>query len=199
MRRAAHAIATCSVPRFSTLTRFVIAMNTCTAYPDRSAHRERSLLASARRGISALVVGTSLVLLSTAQAQEASPPVAYIKTLTGSAFVVSGQTAQPAKIGMPIYLGNVLRTAAQSSMGVSFVDNTLMSFGPGTELRVDEYTYAPAEGRLTFATSLMRGTLNYISGVIAKLQPEAVVVKTPTGVIGVRGTQFVARVRGETP
>jgi hypothetical protein len=33
-----------------------------------------------------------------------------------------------------------------------------------------------------------------VSGVIAKLKPEAVTVKTPTGIIGVRGTQFVALV-----
>ena len=31
-------------------------------------------------------------------------------------------------------------------MGVTFKDNTLMSFGPDTEMTVDEYLYAPAEG-----------------------------------------------------
>ena len=36
--------------------------------------------------------------------------------------------------------------------------------------------------------------MNYVSGVIAKLQPDAVSVKTPTGTIGVRGTQFVVKV-----
>ena len=69
-----------------------------------------------------------------------------------------------------------------------------MSFGPDTELTVDEYLYAPAQGQLQLTTKLARGSLNYVSGVIAKLKPEAVQVKTPTGIIGVRGTQFVARV-----
>jgi hypothetical protein len=36
--------------------------------------------------------------------------------------------------------------------------------------------------------------MNYVSGVIAKLQPDAVSVTTPTGTIGVRGTNFVVRV-----
>jgi hypothetical protein len=61
-------------------------------------------------------------------------------------------------------------------------------------LTVDEYLYDPAQNQLKLGTSLARGTLNYVSGVIAKLKPEAVAVKTPTGIIGVRGTQFVARV-----
>ena len=50
------------------------------------------------------------------------------------------------------------------------------------------------KGELKLSTQLTRGTLNYISGVIAKLKPTAVTVKTPTGIIGVRGTQFVAKV-----
>lgn len=79
-------------------------------------------------------------------------------------------------------------------MGVTFKDNTLMSFGPDTEMTVDEYLYAPAEGDLKLSTRLTRGSLNYVSGVIAKLNPTAVTVKTPTGIIGVRGTQFVAKV-----
>jgi len=32
--------------------------------------------------------------------------------------------------------------------------------------------------------------------VIAKLKPEAVSVKTPAGIIGVRGTRFLAKVEG---
>ena len=34
----------------------------------------------------------------------------------------------------------------------------------------------------------------YVSGVITKLKPEAVKVKTPTGTIGVRGIKFVVKV-----
>ena len=42
-----------------------------------------------------------------------------------------------------------------------------------------------------------KGTLNYVSGVIARLRPDAVSVDTPTGTIGVRGTQFVAKIEKE--
>jgi len=70
----------------------------------------------------------------------------------------------------------------------------VMAFGPDTELTVDQYLYAPAQGQLQLGASLLKGSLNYVSGVIAKLKPEAVTVKTPTGIIGVRGTQFVAKV-----
>lgn len=121
-------------------------------------------------------------------------PVGYVKTVTGEAFVVT--TGQPVKAqpGTAVLLGSLLKTSKASSMGVTFKDNTLMSFGPDTEMAVDEYLYAPAEGNLKLSTRLTRGTLNYVSGVIAKLKPTAVSVTTPTGIIGVRGTQFVAKV-----
>ena len=68
------------------------------------------------------------------------------------------------------------------------------TFGPDTELTVDEYLYAPSQGKLKLGSKLTKGTMNYVSGVIAKLQPDAVSVRTPTGTIGVRGTQFLLMV-----
>ncbi len=129
-----------------------------------------------------------------ALAQSAPAPVGYVKNVTGDAFVVTGGQSVKAQPGTAVLLGSLLKTAPLSSMGVTFKDNTLMSFGPDTEMTVEEYLYAPAEGELKLSTRLTRGTLNYVSGVIAKLKPTAVTIQTPTGIIGVRGTQFVAKV-----
>jgi len=126
-------------------------------------------------------------------------PVGHVKTVTGTTFVVTDGKAKPANVGTPVMNGSVLKTGAGSTLGVTFKDGTMMSFGPETELKVDDYLYAPAEGKLKFASRLVRGTMNYISGVIAKLKPDAVTVNTPTGMIGVRGTQFAAKVNPESP
>lgn len=124
--------------------------------------------------------------------------VGFVKTVKGEAWVTTGGQRVPAQSGTPISQGSQLKTGAAASMGVTFKDNTVMSFGPDTELTVDEFLYAPAQGQLKLGTRLAKGSLNYVSGVIAKLKPEAVTVKTPAGIIGVRGTQFVATVQ-ETP
>lgn len=137
-----------------------------------------------------ILAGAPLLAL----AQTTPEPVGYVKTITGEAFVVTTGQSVKAQPGTAVLLGSLLKTSKASSMGVTFKDNTLMSFGPDTEMTVDEYLYAPAEGDLKLSTRLTRGTLNYVSGVIAKLKPTAVTVKTPTGIIGVRGTQFVAKV-----
>lgn len=134
-----------------------------------------------------------LVLVSFAASAE-SVPVGNVKTASGSASVMTGGNSVAAVPGTPIYQGSTLRTDADSSLGVTFNDETLMSFGPNTTLVVDTYLYAPTQGKLKLSAKLTRGSLNYVSGVIAKLQPDAVSVETPNGIIGVRGTQFLVRV-----
>lgn len=121
-------------------------------------------------------------------------PVGYVKTVAGDAVVVTAGQTQKAAVGTPVHVGSLLRTGPQSSLGVTFKDETVMSFGPNTELTVDDYLYEPSRGKLRMNSKLAKGSLNYVSGVIAKLQPDAVSVQTPSGLIGVRGTQFLIKV-----
>ena len=79
-------------------------------------------------------------------------------------------------------------------MGITLKDATVISLGPETEFAIDEYVYAPAQNKLKLGSRITKGSLNYVSGVIAKLQPDAVTVTTPSGTIGVRGTQFAVKV-----
>jgi hypothetical protein len=121
-------------------------------------------------------------------------PVAYVKNVMGDASVTTSGKVVKAEVGTPVLQGSVLRTGAKSSMGLTFKDETIMSFGPDTQLTVNEYLYAPAQGKLSLVSLLAKGTMNYVSGIIAKLQPDAVSINTPAGIIGVRGTQFVVKV-----
>lgn len=123
-------------------------------------------------------------------------PIGYVKTVSGDALVVDAGKATQAQPGAGLQIGSVLKTGKAASMGVTFKDNTTLSLGPDTELTVDEYLYTPSRGSLKLGASMNKGSLHYVSGVIAKLRPEAVALKTPTGIIGVRGTRFVVKVVG---
>lgn len=129
-----------------------------------------------------------------AQQPQPAAAIGYVKTVTGDAWVTTGGQQVKAAAGTPVRVGSRLRTAAGASMGVTLKDNTVLSFGPDTEFVLDAFAFDPAKGQLGLATSLFHGTLSYISGVIARLRPESVSVKTPTGLIGVRGTEFAVRV-----
>lgn len=140
-----------------------------------------------------LLCAAALVALSVAAAAQ-NVGAGYVKTVTGDAWVTTTGQRVKALPGTEVSIGSQIKTAPGASLGITFRDNTVMSFGPDTEMTVDAYLYAPAQGQLQLSTSLVKGSLNYVSGVIAKLKPEAVTVKTPSGIIGVRGTQFLARV-----
>ena len=144
------------------------------------------------------ILTLSMILCLTAQSAWAQgDAIGFVKTVAGDARILDSGKAVIARPGTPLYLGSVLRTGEKGSLGVTFKDNTVMSFGPDTEVTIDDYLYAPAKGDLKLVASIAKGTLHYISGVIAKLKPEAVAVKTPTGIIGVRGTHFLAKVEAE--
>jgi hypothetical protein len=139
-----------------------------------------------------LILIFALLLTTCVWADEA--PIGYVKTVTGDAYVTTADKKVKAGVGTPIHQGSTLQTSAKSSMGVTFKDETMMSFGPDTVFTVDEYLFSPAQGQLKLGSKLTKGSLNYVSGVIAKLRPDAVTVATPSGTIGVRGTQFVVKV-----
>jgi len=147
--------------------------------------------------VPAVAAAFALVSWTGTAAAQDKAPVGYVKNVKGTATVTTDGQVVEAQPGTPLHQGSALKTDAQSSMGVMFKDNTMMSFGPSTVLTVDEYLYEPGEGKLKLGARMGKGTLNYVSGVIAKLQPEAVTIKTPTGMIGVRGTQFLLKVAEE--
>lgn len=136
----------------------------------------------------------SAFLLGAAISATAAEPIGYVKTVTGDGFVISAGKSTKAIAGSPLQVGDTLKTSANSSLGLTLKDNTLMSFGPSTEFTIDEFLFAPSKGELKLGGKIAGGTLNYVSGAIAKLKPDAVTMRTPTGTIGIRGTHFVLKV-----
>ncbi|MBA1273097.1 FecR family protein [Stutzerimonas azotifigens] len=144
-----------------------------------------------------ILLGALVAALATAgsaNADEPGEPIGYVMKVEGEATVVTRGQALPASVGQAVMLGAELRTGADGALGVTLTDNTVMSFGPNSLLTVDEYLFTPAQEQLRLSARISRGTMNFISGVIAKLKPEAVEIKTPTGTIGVRGTHFLVKV-----
>jgi hypothetical protein len=146
-----------------------------------------------------LIMRHRLLLLATTVAFAATvasaQPAGYIKNVAGQATVTSAAGTQAAAPGMALGAGDTLRTGADGSLGVVLRDNTVLSFGPATLFTLEDYQFEPAQGALKLGARVGQGSLHYVSGAIAKLRPQAVEIKTPTGVIGVRGTRFVVVVQ----
>ena len=142
------------------------------------------------RAQSAVLAAVIVILASPAAAAppETSAPAGRIKVASGAAFIVRGTEILPAEIGVPVYQSDKVRTGTDGRIGITLRDDTRFSLGPGSEVHLDRFAYAPAEGRLQLALNVVRGMAAYVSGRIAKLAPDAVRLETPGAIVGVRGT-----------
>jgi hypothetical protein len=136
----------------------------------------------------------AVILILVATPTFAQQPVGRVKIASGSAFVDRGGTLLPTRVGQPVYEADAIRTGADGRVGITLNDDTRVSLGPNSEVRLDRFAYAPSEGHIAFVLKVVRGVAAYVSGRIAKLSPDAVHLETPAAIVGVRGTTLVMRV-----
>ena len=123
------------------------------------------------------------------------PIIGTLQRVSGTAAVVRQDQILPAKPGLEIQANDTLRTGTDGSIGVVFHDDTLLSLGPGSLLVIDEFVYAPRQGKLSLVFRMLKGTAVCLSGLIAKLAPDSVHFVTPSASVGVRGTKFAVKVQ----
>lgn len=142
------------------------------------------------------VVGILVVGLWSAALEPRNPPAGYVKIATGTAFIVRAAAETPARPGDAVYENDALRTGADGRLGVTLKDDTRVSLGPDSEIALAQFRFSPAEGQLGLVMKVVRGVAAFVTGRIAKLQPNAVRIETPTAIIGVRGTHIAVRAEG---
>ncbi|MCQ4296061.1 FecR family protein [Pseudomonas stutzeri] len=135
------------------------------------------------------------VWISPVSAEGLPEPVGHVARVEGAAYISSRGYTNAAKVGQAIVPGVALSTGAEGVLGVILGDGSVLSFGPHSELTLDDYRFAPASDELRLRATLNRGTLNLIAGDMARLDPRAIAVDTPDGRVGVRGGQVLMKVK----
>jgi hypothetical protein len=155
------------------------------------------VLVRAWRSIARVTLGIFLALLVAGSAHAQNTQIAQIKTLSGQVSIQRGGSSVPAKVGDPLFEKDTIDTGADGSIGVTFIDNTVMSAGPNSEIALEQYKFDSSNFKGAMLTDLNKGTLSMVSGDIAKSSPDAMKVKTPAAILGVRGTHFAVQVPEE--
>lgn len=134
-----------------------------------------------------------VILLLIPPAVFAQEFVGGLRKVTGLGTIIRDGQQIIAKDGIRIKMSDKLVTGKNGALGIIFTDNTRISLGANSEINIDQYAFQPAQGKFTFLTELIQGTASYISGAIGKLSPKSVKFKTPTAIVGVRGTHFLVK------
>ena len=119
--------------------------------------------------------------------------IAQFKVAKGSVYVERGGQRLTARVGTHLQATDTVVTGADGSAGIAFIDNSLLSVGPNSVLAIERYAFNSTTHEGAFDTTLRKGTLSVVSGKIAKQSPEAMKVKTPSSILGVRGTEFLVQ------
>jgi hypothetical protein len=121
------------------------------------------------------------------------------KRVEGKVTVTHGGSSQPAQVGMPVYQADSVATGPDGGAGITFEDNSLLSLGPSASLSIDHFSFDTTTYDGAFELTLTKGRLAVVSGKVAKHKQDAMKVRTPSSILGVRGTEFVVEVGGDTP
>lgn len=139
----------------------------------------------------ALLVTFSLLAMT---AQPAWADIGRVKKTAGIASIErKGARVNPA-VGTSLLPGDVLVTGKGGQIAVTFADNTRFSVGPNSRIAVDTFDFDRTTRSGAFETRVEKGSLGVVSGQIAKSRRDAMKVRTPTSLLGVRGTRFIINV-----
>lgn len=120
--------------------------------------------------------------------------VGSVKRLEGQGWIIRGEEEIPAKAGERLMVLDILKTGVDGAMGIVLRDDTIISMGPSSQMALSEFVFQPEEKHLGMLTKFLKGTFTYISGVMAKVDPDSVKVETPEGMVAIRGTHFLVKV-----
>lgn len=129
----------------------------------------------------------------------AADTAGIVKRLQGGVTLQRGAQTVPLAPGTAVQVGDRLVTGADGAVGLTMADDTLLTAGPGSTLVISEFSFNSTTNEGNLLATLLKGTLNVVTGLIAKQTPQNVNVKTRNAVMGVRGTEFIVDARGDAP
>jgi hypothetical protein len=141
-------------------------------------------------GLKALAAG-----LFCAAAVVQGQPIGEVEFARGVGFAQSeGQNPRTLGKGLALKEGDRVTTADGASAIVKLQDGTRMTVRPNSEMLIQQYKFKENAPDNNMVMQLLRGGFRAITGLISKNSPDAARIVTKTATIGIRGTDFDARI-----
>lgn len=131
-----------------------------------------------------------LLKMMVAQAQAAN--IGNITELNGAGRVIRNDTYQAA-LDFNIESYDNVQTS-NGRLGITFLDDSQVRLTEHSELIIDEFIYDPDPSKSKMALQFASGTARFITGKLATIDKENILIQTPSATIGIRGTDFTVTV-----
>lgn len=97
---------------------------------------------------------------------------------------VVGGTTRPLARGSEVFANETVRTAESSVADLKFLDDSNLSVGPMSEIRLDKFVYDPKGSSGAVVIEATKGAFRFVTGSQDK---KVYQIKTPYGTLGIRG------------
>ena len=134
-----------------------------------------------------LIIGVLLLLPSLAWAE-----IGKIESFSGSVRVLTfdGQ-ARSARIGLPISLGDIVETRADSKAAIRLNDRSVFSISADSTFEMDAFVFDEAgESRHEMKASVLKGAFKFVSGRVGSGKKQRFITLS-NATVGIRGTQLI--------
>ena len=89
--------------------------------------------------------------------------------------------------------GETIRTSSRSLVQMRMIDKAFIALRSNSEVKIESYSLGATKEEDTGIFSLLRGGFRAVTGIIGKRLRSAYKMRTPTATIGIRGTDYTAR------
>ncbi|MCD4675652.1 MAG: FecR family protein [Desulfobacula sp.] len=93
------------------------------------------------------------------------------------------------------YIEDTIKTGKRSRLQIMFKDNTIISLGSNSELKIAEYEWNSENSEGKLISEIKEGAFRIMGGLISKETPDKFKTKTPAATIGIRGSMYAGTVR----
>lgn len=104
----------------------------------------------------------------------------------------SAAEAVLAKVGAKVFEGDTVTTAADSRAKIVMSDRNVINVNPDSQVQIAKYQNDPTTGKKDVELNLLQGKVRNNVEQTYDGEKSKFLIKTPTAVAGVRGTQFMA-------
>ena len=136
-------------------------------------------------------------LLAQSGKAHAENVIAIIQSAEGNAIVIRNGKAIVLQENDALLEGDVISTAEGGKLEIVFADGTNFQIGGEARIALDQFSFDSSTSTGLQVLSILSGAFSYVSGLVAKDNPNNVTLQTPIGEIGIRGTKVIGNINAE--
>jgi hypothetical protein len=135
------------------------------------------------------VVAFSTVTLAAmlVQPSAAAPTIGLASAVSNQVSGTAGGAPKPIRTGDPVFQNQTVQTASRSSAQFLFRDQTALTVGPVSRVKLDRFVYDPNRRTGDIVINATKGAFRFVSGAA---RSSSYKIRTPVASIAVRGTVF---------